>query len=142
MEASERTTVEVTANAIDERTSGYGCAPNGCVAANTRDGDLDPSSRWSCKENLLGGTNCEITYTFEEPQDIARMLIAFYRGDERTRVLKVKSNGSTISYIESSGETQELEEFELSTTATETLSLEGVELGGNDWIALTEVTSF
>ena len=137
VEVGERTTVKVAANAFDTRTSGAGCAPDGCEAINTRDGDL--STRWSCKEDLLGGTNCEITYTFEEPQDIVRVLIAFFKGDERTRELKVKVNGSDQDVIESSGETEEFETFELGTEETETLVLEALGLGGDDWISITEV---
>ena len=136
VDASEKTTVAVVANTFDTSTSGNGCAPDGCTAANTRDGDI--STRWSCKEDLLD-INCEIMYTFEEPQNIVRMLIAFYKGDERTRELNVKLNGSTQSIIQSSGETDGFESFELETDETETLTLEAVNLQGDEWISITEV---
>ncbi|CAN0410730.1 unnamed protein product, partial [Ascophyllum nodosum] len=136
VDAGEKTTVAVIANAFDTRTSGSGCAPDGCTAANTRDGDI--STRWSCKEDLLD-SNCQIMYTFEEPQDIVRMLIAFYKGDERTRKLNVKLNGSARSVIQSSGETDGFESFELETDETETLTLEAVNLRGDEWISITEV---
>ncbi|CAN0279349.1 unnamed protein product [Ascophyllum nodosum] len=137
VDAGTKTKVTETANAYDTRTSGYGCAPDGCEAANTRDGDF--STRWSCMEDLLDGKNCEITYTFEEPQDIVRILIAFYKGDERTRELKVKINGSGQYVINSSGETTEFESFEINADETETLTLEGLDLPGKGWIAITEV---
>lgn len=137
MEAGENTTVMVSANGYDERTSGFGCSPDGCVAANTRDGSL--FSRWSCKEDLLGGINCEITYTFGEPQDIAVMRIAFYKGSQRTRRLKVKVNGSTDSIIESSGQTDNFEDFELETIDTNEVTFEALGLRGEDWISFTEV---
>ncbi|CAN0455368.1 unnamed protein product [Ascophyllum nodosum] len=137
VEINERTTVTVVASAFDTRTSGAGCPPNGCEATNTRDGDL--STRWSCKEDLLDD-NCEIMYTFEEPQDIVRVLIAFYKGDERTRGLKVKINGSSQDVtLESSGETEELQPFEFNTDETETFVLEARGLSGDEWIAITEV---
>ena len=137
VDASERTTVAVNANAYDTRTSGFGCAPYGCEAANTRDGSL--SSRWSCKEDMLEDENCEITYIFEQPQDIVRMLIAFYKGDERTRELKVKVNAFSRYTIESSGETNGFEEFALDLDGTESLTLEGLGLHLDQWIAITEV---
>lgn len=55
MDASERTTVTVSANAYDTNTSAdNGCDPDGCVAAKTRDGDLGGDSRWACKYDLEG----------------------------------------------------------------------------------------
>lgn len=79
-------------------------------------------------------------YTFEEPQDIVRVLIAFYKGDERTRGLKVKINGSSQDVtLESSGETEELQPFEFNTDETETFVLEARGLSGDEWIAITEV---
>lgn len=137
MDASERTLVTVTANAFYMNTLWFGCPPNGCVATNTRDGDL--STRWSCKKYLLDGTDCAITYMFEEPQDIVLMLIAFYKGDERTRALNIYLNGSPYTVIESSGKTEWFEVFELNTNHTETLALEALDLRGNEWISITEV---
>ena len=129
--------VSVSANGYDERTSGPGCSPNGCVAANTRDGSL--STRWSCKESLIGGVNCEINYEFDDPQDIDVMRIAFYEGSEKTRRLKVKINGSTNSEIVSSGQTDQFEDFDLNIDKVSKVSLEGLGLGSDDWISLLEV---
>lgn len=137
VEVGEITTVVVKANGHDERTSGNGCAPDGCRPENTRDGSL--STRWSCKESLLGGVNCKITFELSEPQDLDVILIAFYKGAERTRKLKVKINGSAYTEIVSSGQTDEFEVFQLGTDSTSEVTLEGLELGSEDWIALTEV---
>lgn len=137
VEARTRTTVGVSANAFDTRASSSGCSPNGCAAANTRDDSL--SSRWSCKEALLGGKNCKITYSFEDAQDIVRMRVAFYKGVGRTRALKILTNGSRHSVVESSGESSEFEDFDLNTDETKMLTLEALGLRGSDWISLTEI---
>ena len=88
---------------------------------------------------MLEDENCEITYIFEQPQDIVRMFIAFYKGDERTRELKVKVNASSRYTVESSGETNGFEEFALDLDGTESLTLEGLGLHRDQWIAITEV---
>ena len=67
------------------------------------------------------------------------MLIAFYKGDERTREFKVKVNGSSQNEFESSGEREGFERFELNTDETETIVLEALRLSGDEWIAITEV---
>ena len=139
VEAAERTTVTVYANGFDERTSGSRCSPSGCVAANARDGV--PSTRWSCKEDLIEGKNCEITFEFDDAQDIALMRVAFYKGDERTRKLKVIVNNSNLLTIESSGTTDEFEVFALNTDETKDMTLEVLDLAGGEWFSLEEVRS-
>ena len=139
VEAAERTTVTVYANGFDERTSGFGCSPSGCVAANTRDGTT--STRWSCKVDLIDGKNCEITFEFDDAQDIALMRIAFYKGDERTRKLKVIVNSSSLVIIESSGTTDEFEVFAVNTDETKNLTLKALGLAGEEWISFKEVRS-
>ena len=106
------------------------------MAENTRDGSL--STRWSCSENLNDGRNCEITFDFNEPQDIELMRIAFFKGDERTREIKVEVNGSRRVVIESSGETLDFEDFQLTADEATTVTLEGLGLSGSEWISLTE----
>ena len=90
---------------------------------------------------MLEDENCEVTYTFEQPQDILQMLIAFYKGDERANKLKVKVNGSSQYIIESSGETNGFEAFELDFYGTESLALEGLGLHRDEWISITEVST-
>ena len=138
MDAGVRTTVTVEANAYDERTSGSGCSPDGCKPENTRDRSRAVNSRWSCKGDLED-ENCKITYRFDEPQDIVKMRIAFHKGNENERDLKIKLNGRTHSTIESSGNTLWYQTFELDTDETEKLSLEAVNLDGDEWISITEV---
>ena len=138
VDAGVRTTVTVGANAYDDRTSGAGCSPDGCTPENTRDGSRTSNSRWSCKEDLED-ENCKITYYFEEAQDIVRMRIAFHKGNENQRWLRVKLNGSTHSTIESSGETLGYQNFALNSDETEDLSLEAVSLDGDEWISIKEV---
>lgn len=137
-----RTTVTVGASAYDERTEGYGCSPDGCKPDNTRDGNLDYESRWSCKGDLLeGDRGCCIEYFFEEPQDIVRLDIVFHKGTERTRVLNVYNNDEYYSQIESSGSSSDYEEFALDSdeTAALALCLDDPENTGDDWLSLTEV---
>ena len=90
IDASEKTTVTVTTNAYDTRDGdNSGCGESGCLAELTRDGDTDdPESRWSCSKNL-GEGNCYLEYTFGSPQDVLSLNIAFHKGDERTRKIKV-----------------------------------------------------
>ena len=88
-DASVKTTVSVSANAYDTRLTGdHGCGDTGCLPTLMRDGSTLPESRWSCSKNL-GEGNCYVEYTFDEPQDVISMNIAFYRGDERKRTVKV-----------------------------------------------------
>ncbi|CAN0537357.1 unnamed protein product, partial [Scytosiphon promiscuus] len=69
-------------------------SPDGCTPENTRDTSLDANSRWSCKGDLVEGNGgCCIDYSFEEPQDIVSLDIAFHRGTDRTRTLDVYENG-------------------------------------------------
>ena len=87
-DASVKTTVSVSANAYDTRLADIGCGNTGCLPELTRDGITKIESRWSCSKNL-GQGNCYVEYTFDEPQDVISMIIAFHKGDERTRTIKV-----------------------------------------------------
>ena len=129
-----RTWVDVDATDYDHRDADDGgCDPDGCVPENTRDGSRAANSRWSCE-----GDDCCITYSFEEPQDIVSMRIAFHLGNERTRTLDVFDNGDHHSEITSSGNTLGYETFYLNTDETEDLKLC---LDGDDdeWLSITEV---
>lgn len=88
-DASEKTTVSVTANAYDTRDGdNNGCGTAGCLPELTRDSDTDAESRWSCSK-ILGEGNCYLEYSFDYPQDVVSLNIAFHKGDERTRKIKV-----------------------------------------------------
>lgn len=124
VDAGERTTVTVEATGLDARTSGSGCSPSGCIPENTRDNNLEANSRWSCSGRLVDGNeDCCIEYSFDEPQDIVNLNIAFTRGTERTRLLNVFDNGNFLSQIESSGLTDDFEEFVLNSDETAELTL-------------------
>ena len=145
VDASERTWVDVDANGYDERTSGSGCRPSGCVPYNTRDDEPWSNSRWSCKGEILDKSDrddgCCIWYTFEEPQDIEEVSIAFDRGTERTRCLDVFSNGKKIDTINSSGTTSDFEWFNIYTDETKELRfcLCDPKWNENVWLSITEV---
>lgn len=88
-DVSARTGVTATANAFDARVAEIdGCGSEGCVPELTRDGSRDAASRWSCS-NTLGRGECQIEYTFDEPQDVLSMNVAFYQGDSRARTVEV-----------------------------------------------------
>ena len=136
VDAGVRTWVDVDATDYDHRDADDGgCDPDGCVPENTRDGSRAANSRWSCQ-----GDGCCITYSFEEPQDIVRMRIAFHKGDERIRTLNVYDNGDHHSEITSSGETSGFENFSLNTDETEDIKL-CLDDDGDDWLSITEVRS-
>ena len=145
VDASERTWVDVDANGYDERTSGSGCRPSGCVPYNTRDDEPWSNSRWSCKGEILDSSDeddgCCIWYTFEEPQDIEEVSIAFDRGTERTRCLDVFSNGKKIDTINSSGKTSDFEWFNIYTDETKELRFCLCDPKWNEdvWLSITEV---
>lgn len=85
----------MTANAYDTRPGpdggGVGCGTDGCAPALSRDGiSADAESRWSCAQTIVpDGEPCKIDFTFEDPQDIKDVQVAFYKGDERLRTLEV-----------------------------------------------------
>lgn len=100
VEAGTKTTVGVSANAFDTRPGGdvgdIGCMTDGCLPALVRDGDSnDNESRWSCARTLLpeGGGECSISFTFEDPQDIKAIQVAFWRRAVRSRTLKASIQG-------------------------------------------------
>lgn len=95
VEAGTKTTVGVSANAYDTRpgadSGGAGCQDDGCTPALSRDGiSTGTESRWGCAQKLVpDGEACEIEFTFEDPQDIMDVQVAFYKGEERSRTLQV-----------------------------------------------------
>eukprot|EP00904_Undaria_pinnatifida_P002194 jgi/Undpi1/11976/HiC_scaffold_4.g01675.m1 len=140
IDASEKTTVTVTTNAYDTRDGdNSGCGESGCLAELTRDGDTDdPESRWSCSKNL-GEGNCYLEYTFGSPQDVLSLNIAFHKGDERTRKIKVLGDGSSLGTFKSSGTTLGYENWTLNASGVSTIKLVARGLDYNDWLSITEV---
>ena len=136
VDAGKRTRVYVDATDYDYRDADDGgCDPNGCVPENTRDGSRAANSRWSCQ-----GDGCCITYSFKVPQDIIRVRIAFYKGDQRIRTLDVYENGDYHSSITSGGVTSGFQNFLLNTDETEYIKL-CLDDDGDDWLSITEVCS-
>ena len=102
-DAAAKTTVSVSANAYDTRLADRnGCGDTGCLPGLTRDGNTKVESRWSCSKSL-GEGNCYVEYTFDEPQDVISMSIAFHKGDERKRKIKVCPLGRSCRYLSISG---------------------------------------
>ncbi|CAM9277364.1 unnamed protein product [Laminaria digitata] len=68
------------------------------------------------------------------------MNIAFHRGTDRTQVLDVYDNGKLHSQIESSGLTNDYQEFALNSdeTADLTLCLDD-SASDSEWLSITEV---
>lgn len=98
VEAGIKTSVDVTATAHDERpgqdSGDVGCGEDGCLPDLAHDGvdEDDIESRWSCAKDIVpAGEQCEISFTFGSPQDIMDVEVDFWKGDERTRTLKVGS---------------------------------------------------
>ena len=138
-DARKTTTVYQWSNVYDTRLSSEGgCDPYGCTPALTRDQNWADTSRWSCSEQL-DNSQCKITYRFEEPQDIVRLNIKFYKGDERVRTLKIRGSGGFEKTITSSGTSGGYEKFDVNTDETSWLSMEGQNLKSTEWISLTEV---
>lgn len=138
-DASVKTTVSVSANAYDARLAdNNGCGNTGCLPELTRDSNTKIESRWSCSKSL-GEGNCYIEYTFDEPQDVISMNIAFLKGDERTRKVKVLGDGSSLGTFTSSGDTLDFENWTLNAKDVSSIKLVARGLRYNDWLSITEV---
>ncbi|CAN0073204.1 unnamed protein product, partial [Ectocarpus fasciculatus] len=113
-----------------------GCLPD---LAHDGVGEEDTESRWSCaKEIVPDGGQCEITFTFDSPQDITDVQVAFWKGDERTRTLKMTMNGDNLGEYESyPGST--FNSFGIQENGVHTVSMESVGIDKDDWISLLEV---
>lgn len=144
VDARERTTVIASANVFDEKTVvDGGCDPSGCTADLTRDLNLNGTSRWSCKFDLES-TPCQLWYSFEDPQDIVRLEIAFYKGDERTRAFSVTTfndfGSSSFNYeFVSSGGTLDYELFEINSSGVLEMFITPLDPNFNDWLSIVEV---
>ncbi|MEP5731962.1 MAG: hypothetical protein ABJL67_21585, partial [Sulfitobacter sp.] len=116
--------MKVSASGYDRKMSYPGCSPDRCTPENTRDHNLSSNSRWSCKGDIFDNDKgCWIKYAFKEPQDLEEIEIAFYKGDEDTRTLKVYLNRKYHGEIKSSGNTDDFQTFDLKTDETSELKL-------------------
>ncbi|CAM9585012.1 unnamed protein product [Choristocarpus tenellus] len=135
------TDVKVKASAYDmsPRTEG-GCYKKGCKPEFVVDGRIKDLSRWSCSEDIADGEQCVLTLVFDERQEVVKVGIAFYKGKERMRTLKVVANGSKhLGEITSSGMSRDLEWFDIYASKVRTLSFKSLNLDDDEWISITEV---
>lgn len=133
-----KTRVTTSANAWDPRvTGGGGCGSDGCRPGLARDGSTDLESRWSCSTSL-GKGECYIEFSFDSPQDVLSMNIAFHKGDTRVRTVEVFGDGSSLGEFTSSGTTVGYENWTLNAKDVTAIKIIPKYLG-NDWISLTEV---
>eukprot|EP00903_Cladosiphon_okamuranus_P017040 g15705.t1 len=141
VEAGAQTTVSVSATAYDERHGdAHGCGDSGCLPSLAYDGVRDDGmSRWSCAKKIVpDGGQCEITFSFESPQDVMGMKVSFWKGDERTRTLKVKMNGKKLGEFESTARAITTS-YNVQQNDVRTVTLESIGLDKNGWISLVEV---
>ncbi|CAM9649139.1 unnamed protein product, partial [Ascophyllum nodosum] len=142
IEAGTVTTVTVDAPLYDTNTGDdNGCDPAGCVGELTRDGDLAPNSRWSCRPSLgPDGSTCSIAYSLADVVSIEVLNIALYNGDERTRTIEIYVDGVLATSWTNSGNTAGLELVGLGVTGQEVM-LRGV-LDDSEWLSVNEVEIF
>ncbi|CAM9298873.1 unnamed protein product, partial [Ectocarpus sp. 12 AP-2014] len=147
VQASNLATVTVVAVLCDPNLSAEnGCDPSGCVAGLTRDGDATTlESRWSCKPALDdAGSECRITYGLGIQYQLAglnigtvRLLVAMFKGDERTRTLDIGIDNLPYTVWTSSGTTTGFQTIEVDTMAR-SISIVGV-LEDSEWLSIMEV---
>lgn len=109
------------------------------MASNTVDASLEPDSRWSCKASVYEVDYCELTLTLDEPQDIAELRIALWKGHRRSRAMRVFVDGEFMGTIQSSGTTEGYEPYELTATGASTVMLQAVGDEDNGWLSITGV---
>ncbi|CAB1119192.1 unnamed protein product [Ectocarpus sp. CCAP 1310/34] len=138
-EAGTVMSVTPEASVFDTRsTLPYGCPPDGCVAANTRDGDMSDESRWSCRPSLdASGSGCSITFTLEKVEYLGDIRIALYKGDTRTRTIDMYVDGRHITTWTSSGTTTGFESVLLMDQG-QVVELVG-DLNDDEWLSILEV---
>ncbi|CAM9695160.1 unnamed protein product [Ectocarpus sp. 6 AP-2014] len=130
-------TVTVEASFYDPSlTVDGGCDPSGCVADNTRDGDLSTASRWSCAPTL--GGECSISYDLGTVYELDELRLAMYKGTERQVTMEVRIDDTLVTTWTSSGTTDDLEAIDLSGTSGQTVEITGV-LDDSEWLSIVEV---
>ncbi|MDC7221756.1 MAG: polysaccharide lyase family 7 protein [Spirochaetales bacterium] len=113
-------------------------ADDGNGADNTVDGDLD--TRWSAE-----GDGEYITYDLGSSQTVTDVQIAFYKGSSRSADFEIWAGDDTSSLEQildlttSSGDTLELESYDVSDTSARYVRIVGYGNSSNDWNSITEV---
>lgn len=109
------------------------------MAANAVDDSVEAESRWSCNPYSSEIDACELTLTLDAPTDIVEVRIAMWKGDTRTRALNILVDGTLASTIESSGETEGYETYELTASQASTVVLQAAGTEGNGWLSILGV---
>lgn len=136
---TQATGVTVAANGWDTRIDGWGCPPTGCVAENVLDASIEPDSRWACRPSRSEIEVCELTFTFDVPQDIFEIRMSMFKGNERNRTVNVLVDGVLSTTIVTSASTLELEAYALSAPQASTIVLQEAGAEENVWLSITEV---
>ena len=139
---AEVTGVTVSANGWDTRTTGWGCAPNGCVPANVLNASIESESRWSCRPSFSMIEVCELTFVLDEPQDIFEMRMAVWRGDRRNRTVNVWVDGALATTVKTSAATLEYEAYEVSATQATTIVLQEAGNEEDVWLSIMGVSDY
>ncbi|CAN0500205.1 unnamed protein product, partial [Scytosiphon promiscuus] len=113
---------------------------NGCVPANVLNASIDDDSRWSCLPSRSLIEVCELTFTFDEPQDIFEMRLAMWKGNRRSRTINVWVDGVLSATVETSAITLEYEAYELSATQASVVMLQEAGSEEDVWISITGVS--
>ncbi|CAN0398701.1 unnamed protein product, partial [Scytosiphon promiscuus] len=111
----------------------------GCVPDNVLDGSLDPDSRWACRPSFSLVDVCELTFTFDQPQDIFEVRMAMFKGNERNRTVNVLADGVLVATVVTSANTFEMEAYAVSATQASTIVLQEAGAEENVWLSMTEV---
>ncbi|CAM9345152.1 unnamed protein product [Pylaiella littoralis] len=136
VEAGTVGTVIAAAALFDpDDSAANGCDPAGCTASFTRDGDLSPSSRWSCSPTLGGA--CTISYDLGVVREVSTLDLAMYKGSTRERTVEVYVDAEFVTTWTSSGTTDDFESIDLSGTPGKVIQVTGV-LGQSEWLSIVE----
>lgn len=87
------------------------------------------TSRGAAKRPWRANNARSRRYKFEEPQDIVRLDIEFYKGDERVCKFKVTASDGFYQEIISSGTTYRYERFAVNSDETVWLSMDQIPVG-------------
>ena len=134
------TGVSTSANGWDTRVEGAGCPLRGCLPSNVLDDSIADVSRWSCKAEVSGVDACELALEFNQPQDIVKIYMAFYKGDERTRSVDVFVDGVLKNTILTSGTTRGYEAYELIAIGASTVVPSSAAVEDNGWLSISGVS--
>lgn len=107
---------------------------------NVLDGSLDPDSRWACRPSFSLIDVCELTFAFDEPQDISEIRMAMFKGNQRTRTVNVLVDGVLATTAVTSANTFELEAYEVSAIQASTIVLQEAGPEEDVWLSITEVS--